>query len=274
MNFYERSVNKTILHYLITKRKLLQLRTKKSLEIKKVDHVETNKIVSHNGLGFGNSNWHPFSDYAINQLKVQEDNFVLEKFYFLHQPLHAFQPIIPKYTKSTIYWQHPSFCYVFPWENKSVESTCKGIKISQIFENLDHKKYVRIKEGFSHQGPVNKDKIYIEKLRIKNLINFYTRSSLDKSKTITEPICGIKISKNRDYRVILLGGFHRLAVLTALGVNSIRVEIQLEIDLNALDFYDFYHVQTGLWTYDDVKFYLDSLFTFNSISWGRELIKP
>jgi len=100
-----------------------------------------------------------------------------------------------------------------PWRSKIIK--IKG------------EKGLSINHGCQYFGKVSRDKGLLEFNRIIKLYNLIKKNGYNKKKKIV----GYLLKNDNDYRVIVISGNHRMAVLAAMGNRYIRIKIRNKIPI-------------------------------------------
>ncbi len=134
------------------------------------------------------------------------------------------------------------YSFVFPWDEESPTIALKRREIVALRENARYSlKDLTLQEGgHTDFGPVNFDKLEIEKMRIKKLFSSIQTDGFKED--IFKNDGGIKgyflLNKTSDWRFFITSGKHRAYVLSALGYDEILVILNVNkktIRLGSLD---------------------------------------
>lgn len=167
----------------------------------KVIWVPIQKIVSSKGQAFSSEQHH-----FVRYLKSGLDEF--ETFYRIHQPKTALQA---HFIYETFPDQPPTKGLDVPWHHADLTKTVTPVRFPEQF------------------GPVSALELSVEALRLDNLQRSFLRSGFLKElesslrgKTITSRLL---LHTNGDFRVMILQGNHRTAVLAHLGWEQIPTQL-------------------------------------------------
>jgi len=232
--------------------------------------VRLEDCISHNGMSFSKSGYHPFThllkEYKKNT-EIEYNNSVLNKYYSIHRPKYAFEPLIGNNKK----WEGvlPHFAYIFPWEEIDYKIKIQNILSDQNIENKVTKNNVDIKHGISHHGPVTKIKGNIELERLINIYKSIYSKGYNRHDGYDGDIMGSLLKRNNEYKFIVEIGFHRIAALSILGYEYIPVRLLTPIIIEKEHAKIWPQVNNGIWDFEDSKKYFDLLFDFKSTEWAK-----
>ncbi len=236
--------------------------------------IEIDSCISHNGLSFSSQGWHPYveslKEYANGKTSKYKDS-VLKHFYFVFQPLSAFEPCIPSGLLTSNYLNMPNYTYIFPWEVVNPDAKSKSIKRCQEIENrVFGNKKLRIDSGCSHHGPVDEKKGALEYERLVNIYNSISNNGYMRNPGEDGDIMGTILYHDGEYRFIVEIGFHRISALSVLGYKKIPVRLITPIVVKEKHIDYWFQVKTGFWSKKSALSYFHALFNFDSKKWAKE----
>ena len=163
-----------------------------------------------NMIYFDYKNYHPFvktlKQYKKNKfLKYEESE--LYKYYNLFNPKNLSQALFETNEIDSLI-DIDKYKMVYPWKNNIIK--IKG------------EKGLGIKEGCQYFGKVSHRKGLLEFRRLINLYNNIRKKGYNKRKKCS----GYLLEKGNDYRIVLTGGNHRMAVIAALKHKYARIKIK------------------------------------------------
>jgi hypothetical protein len=161
--------------------------------------------------------YHPFvktlKQYEYNKnLKYRKSE--LFKFYNTFNPQNASQSLFEDDSLKSLI-NISKFIIIHPWHKFII----KGEKNL----NLNH--------GCQYFGNVSKAKCKLEFKRLIKLYNKIKKNGYDNKRCIN----GYLLKRHGDYRFVVTGGNHRIAVLTALNYKFIKVKIKKIIDIKDIN---------------------------------------
>ncbi len=237
--------------------------------------IDINYCVSHNGLSFSETGWHPFvatlKDFGDKKHMAYKKS-ILEKYYNSFKPKTSFEPCISPNYLSNEYLKLPHYSYIFPWDLVDANIKTKGFEKDHLNENATAGKRISISAGSSHHGPVDIIKGEIEFKRLIKLFNSIITKGYSRKSGRDGDIMGTLLFKEGKYRFIVEIGFHRVAVLKALDYKKIPVRLLTPIVVEKEHVLMWNKVKSGLWSKLSAEKYFDSLFTFNSKEWANNFI--
>ncbi|NBG89526.1 hypothetical protein [Isachenkonia alkalipeptolytica] len=189
--------------------------TKENFFLVDVD-ISCNQI----GFMFGKEEWHPFTK-AVQEIIKRENviykDSILKKFYDSYQPASLYELFFSKMANGLDSYEVDylksisKLSLTLPWfyEKKEIVSGEKGLCSSH---------------GWQGCGPVSDEKGLLELNRLKVVYNSISKKGY-KSKHSDE-INGYFLKNEDVYRFIVLGGNHRVPVLSAMGYEYIPVKFR------------------------------------------------
>jgi hypothetical protein len=173
-------------------------------------------------------NYHPFvktlRQYKRNK-NLKYENSELYKYYNNFNPQNLSQVMFEtNEIESLRRYDKYNICH--PWENNIIK--------------IQGEKGLNINDGCQYFGKVSRKKGILEFKRLITLYNKVKAKGYNKKKKVS----GYLLKRYNDYRIVLISGNHRMAVMAALKHVNIKVKVRKIIDIN--DIYNWVMVQTGL----------------------------
>lgn len=180
--------------------------------------IEISKI--RNIIFFDYIHYHPFvqtlKQYKINKNLIYKKSELFE-FYNKFMPENASQVLFEDNSLKSLI-NVSKFIIIHPWHKFII----KG------------EKKLNLKHGCQYFGKVSNSKCELEFRRLIKLYNKIKRNGYNNKKYIN----GYLLKRHNDYRFIITGGNHRMAVLTALNYKYIEVKAKRIIDIKDINNFD------------------------------------
>ncbi|WP_127557835.1 hypothetical protein [Saccharospirillum alexandrii] len=234
------------------------------------------EICTHqNGIGFSSSDWHPFVEtikqYRANPL-LSYDESVLKLFYSRWTPSNAAEAI-PGFKDSPKAFRSypPHYLFLSPWSSLTAKEIDIDVKWWNQKDNTEHGRsdLSYPTHGWAYSGPTHHEK---GKLEFDRIIRLYKNIKANGYNTQLGYI-GVTQLKINSSSIYLIGGggYHRTAVLSALGYKEIPATHHRISTVNIDDAQYWPQVRNGLWTESQAKNYVHHLFSFCSSDWAKEM---
>ena len=182
-------------------------------------------------------NYHPFvktlKQYKKNNSLKYEDS-ELYNYYNKFNPKNLSQ-VMFETDELESFASIDKFCVIHPWHGRIIKQ--KG------------EKGLNIKEGCQYFGKVSKRKGLLEFMRLIKLYNIIKTNGYNKRKKVT----GYLLKKKNDYRVVLIGGNHRMAVIAALKHKYVKIKIRNKKTIELNNVSQWPNVQNNLLNIDEAK---------------------
>jgi hypothetical protein len=120
-------------------------------------------------------------------------------------------------------------------------------------------------DGYGLQGPVSEKKLELEIRRLLDLLRSIRCFGFENDR---ESVTAEVIVRGDDYQCVVKHGYHRLAVMSALGYTHIPVTIDQLLDESELHHWP--QVVRGHWSAAAAEAYCNHLFSFDSSAWAAE----
>ncbi|AQU84856.1 MULTISPECIES: hypothetical protein [unclassified Halomonas] len=181
---------------------------------------------------------------------------VLEEFYqrFTHENAASYLGL-----RNDALAEVPPHGSVFPWRARTQKSYQTQYEKAAINENISVGIAEGISAGWLFCGPVRKEKLKAEALRMKNVFDSiqskgYQRSDDDDGDVKATAL----INDNQEWRWLITAGNHRASAAAGLGYESIPVRINLIIRRCDVKYWP--NVLSGLYTIEEALFVFDRVF--------------
>lgn len=157
-------------------------------------------------------------DWFSGHVNVYKGSY-LEDFYAKVQPKSAAEFLgISKYSLPDCF-AIPPLMYSYPWDGIPSYSLKRKRESLIKNENIEHGWLSNEPLcGWHHFGPVSKDKGCLEYKRLINVARSIQNNGYHRSNSIDGDIAGIVMVDSDEYRILITQGHHRIAALTALGM--------------------------------------------------------
>ncbi len=195
-------------------------------------------------------------NHLENCTQVVKDE--LDNFYYEFQPSNVNEWFQLNSTSNALA-QLPPWAGILPWRARTIENYQETIKKGTLSDNQKADYNADIyKGGWAYCGPVKEEKCMIETKRIVELIESinkhgYIRNN-DKDGDI---VATALICDDNSWVWVVTNGYHRAAVLAAMGFAVIPIRINLVIRRNEVHFWP--QVSNGLYTKEQALQIFDNL---------------
>lgn len=226
------------------------------------------KIVDFAGFGFGKKKWHPF----VEMIKVLEKSGemaakkYLEEFYLIHQP-HSAAKAFLDFTEAPSSFNDlpPHMFNLIPWTALNSEEVSLLVERWVKADNAEHgiATIDLTTGGFPTYGPVSKEKQTVEFNRLMKIRDSIIKKGYDRK---YGDCSFVVLKRGNDYRYIVEGGgYHRVAVLSAIGFDWIPGRIHpAPFVIDTEEVQNWPQVRLGVWSKKQALAYVDYLFDYNS----------
>ena len=231
--------------------------------------------VHRSGLNFSKGGWHPFVETLRecedeNRLTYEQSS--LKKFFEKWQPASAHQAIAgftdaPGLFRSLL----PHLFYLSPWVSKSVEQVDKATRTWHKRDEEEHgKAHLDMeRDGFVDFGPVSQEKGQLE---FHRLTRYYRQIKKEGYQSSYGSPQVLVLRRDDEYRFVVSGdGYHRMAILTALGYDEVPATFYSPWFISLDDIAYWPQVRKGVWSRENAARYFHHLFDFDSKAWAREI---
>lgn len=224
--------------------------------------------VIFNGFGFGEVSWHPFVEALTEYLSDRGRPYKgsrLERYYNVWQPAHAAEALIGLCDFPSKLTSYPSFIKHIPWLNFSCEERLAQISRILLEENASlGQSELGVADGYGLHGPVSDRKGRLEYKRLTDLLESVEREGF---RPDGDHIAVQILKRGEDLRFWIAHGYHRTAVLSALGYASFPATPRMLIDVQYVDHWP--QVYQGTWTKDQALAYFNHCFDFDARAWAQ-----
>lgn len=155
---------------------------------------------------------------------------------------------------------YPPYAGLLPWRARTISNFQEIIEKGTFLDNKANGLDLNIKQsGWAYCGPVSEAKCLVEADRIAKLIESIKENGYVRNNNIDGDIVATAlINKNNDWVWLLTNGYHRAAVLAAMGYTKIPVRINLVVRRDEVSFWP--QVSNGLYTKSEALKIFDNLF--------------
>lgn len=224
--------------------------------------------VIFNGFSFDHKGWHPFVD-ALDEFRAnRSQEFAgsrLDSYYHAWQPTDAAEALIGLTDAPEVLKDYPSFIKHIPWLNLDCKERLRQISRILREENaaLGHPE-LGVQDGYGLHGPVSPAKGRLEYQRLTDLFKSMEREGFRHTR---DAIAVQILKRGNEFRFWVAHGYHRTAVLKALGHEEVQAVPRMVVDVNEVDHWP--QVYRGNWTRKQALEYFDHCFDFDAIAWAR-----
>ena len=224
--------------------------------------------VIFNGFSFDQKGWHPFV-YALNEFRENRgrefEGSRLDSYYRAWQPADAAEALIGLTEAPEVLKRYPSFIKHVPWLNLGCEERLNQISRILCEENAGHgHPELGVRDGYGLHGPVSPAKGRLEYRRLTGLFEKIEREGFRCS---GNAIAVQILKRGNEFRFWVAHGYHRTAVLKALGHEEFQAAPTMVVDVNEVDHWP--QVYRGTWTRKQALDYFDHCFDFDAVAWAR-----
>lgn len=231
--------------------------------------VDIEKCVIFNGFSFSKSGWHPFVRTVLEYMSTGVDDYsnsFLKRYYNTWQPKDCLDALIGAVGGPSQLAGSPPYMLLAPWLEDKPEQ--RLIDFARIIEKENEhlgQAGLTIDDGYGLQGPVSEKKGLLEYQRLLRVFNSIEGSGYDRTYgDITAQI----LVRGDELRYRIVHGHHRVAVLAALGFESIAIVPTMIVDCNNVD--NWTQVKEKIWNRDQALRYFNHHFDFDSLLWARQ----
>lgn len=233
------------------------------------------KCTHYIGLGFSKLDWHPFVQ-TVHQLQdnpsLTYDTSILKDYYNNWIPKTASEAIAGFHDCPEIFVTlKPHLLFLSPWAALTQADIDIDVEWWNRKDNTEHgRSDLNYPEhGWAFFGPTHADKGILEFNRLVKLYKSLSNNGYDESKGYV----GVSVLKSGDdYRYLVGGGgYHRIAVMAALGFETAPATFHRNSVIDVKDIRVWPNVRNGIWSEQQAKAYVDHLFEFDSKRWAEEL---
>ncbi len=227
--------------------------------------VPVSDITWDNGFSLHPDGWNPYlqtaGEYLSGNVQRYEDSS-LYSFYTAFTPESAGAYLSPDLSSSETLLKTPAHSYILPWSVISPEERLKtrqkqNREEEQLSSSLFRKS--RKLSGINKMGPVSIDKGRLEFERITILVDSIKKQGYKRSFVMDAEAVALQHKGRIIY--VISSGFHRSAVLAALGYSNIPLLFKPRLIVNMDLLLQGSAVRNAYWTKADVEIYLNYLFT-------------
>lgn len=150
----------------------------------------------------------------------------LERYYRLVQPASAAQLLGVAQSDAPRFADQPSWAALMPWDSVSLDEWCTNHQLSVARENFDHGQSLTVADGWSWVGPVSRQKLEVEVLRLKKVLDSVLAGGYERNDGHDGDILAAAlVNEQQQWRWQALTGQHRAVVLAGLGYETIPIRI-------------------------------------------------
>jgi len=237
--------------------------------------VPVSSITWDNGFSLHPNGWNPYlqtvKEYLSGTVKSYKDS-TLYRFYNSFTPEFAGTYLSPSLPSLGPLSKISAHSYILPWSTLTPEERLKSRQKQNREEEKEFSSLFGKKKnisGINKMGPVSLDKGQLEFNRLISLADSIKKQGYKRS--LVMDIEAVALQYKDRILYVISSGFHRSAVLAALGHQSIpllfkpRLIITMDLILQGPA------VRNAYWTKDDVEIYINYLFTEKGKDRARSL---
>jgi hypothetical protein len=237
--------------------------------------VPVTELTWDNGFSLDPVGWNPYRKTACEYLDgsaVRYETSSLHAFYAAFIPASAAEYLAPVLPADGPLSRYPAASYILPWSLSSpgerLESRARQNHEEERLASSPFKSRKNM-SGFNKMGPVSADKGRLEFQRLTTLADSIRLKGYRRHGIMD--VEAVALHHRGERRFVVASGFHRSAVLAALGYERIRVVLKprLIVDMDIL--LNGPAVRKGYWNSDEVSLYLDYLFAERGLDRARAL---
>lgn len=246
------------------------------------------KISDCRGLGgfrYDGANLHPYMQTAVAILRREADGYAgspLERYYNHFQPKCAADVLRLPGEISSELKNAPPIALKLPWEEGTWQ---RKLAVSMVRERADNRSRGRdlsFEHGASEFGPVSPDKGRLEFETLKLLVEKVQRRGYRRHDGPDGDIFALPlIDRTNRVRFLIRGGKHRMAVVAALGYETVSLRLLLNKAPPRLQEVQYWpRVRSGVYSAAQAEDVFQSIFSGEPISaripkgWNSELTDP
>lgn len=227
------------------------------------------------GLGLGEASWNPFvemlSQYREDPGLTYQDS-ILKIYFDSWAPTTAAHAIAGFHDVPKRFHNLPPYqLFLSPWSSLSERDVEEDTIWWNQKDNREHggEGLSFPGDGWAFFGPVSTAKGELEFNRSVQLFQSIKSNGYD----VTCGGVGVTLLKRgSDYRYLIGGGgYHRAAVMRALGFETFPAQFHRNSVVDVADVELWPNVRNGLWAPDQASAYVDHLFDFDGRGWAEEM---
>jgi len=241
--------------------------------------VPVTDITWDNGFSLHPDGWNPYlqtaKEYISCSVQSYEDSS-LNAFYDAFTPESAGEYLSAGFSSglssSGTLSKIPAHSYILPWSVLSPEERLKSRqKQNREEEQLSFSVFGKRRKmsGINKMGPVSSDKGQLEFKRIISLVDSIKNKGYNRS--LAMDVEAVALQHKGKIIFVISSGFHRSAVLAALGHKSIPILLKPRLIVNMDLILQGPAVRNAYWTKADLEIYINYLFTEKGKDRARSL---
>jgi len=230
------------------------------------------RCVSYAGFGYGAKGWHPFTEALRRHLNPSspKDSCAswLASYYSAWAPNSLAEALIcPGLDADGSLSRTAPYAIALPWSRMSPDEAREAFERIGGYENeaFGNSGLTLARDGYGLQGPVSPAKLALEARRLLDLLRSIRCFGFESER---ESVTAEILMRGEEYRCVVKHGYHRLAVLSALGHTHIPVTIDQLLLEPEVEHWP--NVVRGHWSPDDARAYCAHLFTFDAKGWAAQ----
>ena len=233
--------------------------------------VPVEQLTWDNGFSLHPDGWNPFLQSAREYLSGRQTQYAgsaLERFYRLYAPETAAAYLCPELPAGGPLSALQAAAYIHPWSLRSPAQRLKERRRQNRAEERQLGPGNRA-SGLNRMGPVSPEKGRIEFTRLTRLADSIGRRGYDR--TLVRDVEVAALRRDGQMRYVIVSGYHRAAVLAALGWTQIPVLLKPRQILDETLLQNAPALRSGYWNGAELAAYLDYLFSENGTGRASEL---
>jgi hypothetical protein len=237
--------------------------------------VPVSDITWDNGFSLHPDGWNPYLQTAVEYLSGKVQNYQdssLNTFYNTFTPETAGAYLSAGLSSSGTLSEIPAHSYILPWSVLSPEERLKSRqKQNREEEQLSSSLFGKTRNisGINKMGPVSPDKGQLEFKRITSLVDSIKKQGYNRS--LAMDVEAVALQHKGKIIFVISSGFHRSAVLAALGHQSIPILLKPRLIVTMDLILQGAAVRNAYWTKADLEIYINYLFTEKGKDRARSL---
>lgn len=230
--------------------------------------ADIRKCVDPYGNSYGDG-WQFFASVVRNIDLHPREEIISSFVRYLEITAHnnAFDGFRLKFSDSARLRDYSPGCLAFlvPWSPSDLNTVQK--RVSEIIR----KERLVSGPGIREENPLSEPRYLAENHfeRLCELRNSVRAEGFDWLRDAEDPVQGFVLTRNRDYRVLIFSGQHRVAVLSGLNHKNIVIRFVNKYIVTESGVDDWPLVRQGLWDREDALLYFSHLFDFDSLAWAE-----
>jgi len=237
--------------------------------------VPVTDITWDNGFSLHPDGWNPYcqtaKEYLSGTVQRYKDS-TLYTFYKSFTPESAGAYLSSDLSSTGPLSKTSAHSYILPWSTLTPEERLKSRQKQnreeeKVFASVFGKK--KKISGVNKMGPVSLDKGQLEFDRLVSLADSVKKQGYNRS--LVMDIEAVALQYKDRILYVVSSGFHRSAVLAALGYQSVPLLFKPRLIINMDLILQGPAVRNAFWTREDVETYLNYLFTENGSARARSL---